>query len=108
MQINSQDAVLEEGMITSDEPGVYIEGKYGIRLENLLMCVKDEKNYYGQFMRFDVLTMVPFDRESIDVSALNQDDRYLLNAYHSKVYETISSYMEEDEREWLKNETKEI
>lgn len=106
--MNSQDVVLEEGMITSDEPGVYIEGKYGIRLENLLMCVKDEENEYGQFMKFDVLTMIPFDRDSIDVSVLNQDEIYLLNAYHKKVFDTISVYLDEDERNWLKNETKDI
>ena len=58
--------VMEEGMITSDEPGLYLEGKYGIRLENLLLCKKAEKTEYGQFMEFETLTVAPFDLEAID------------------------------------------
>lgn len=107
-QLNSQDAVLEEGMITSDEPGLYIEGEYGIRLENLILCKKAEQNEYGQFMEFETLTMVPFDRESIDVEMLNEDERYLLNSYHKVVYDKISPYLKAEEREWLENETKDI
>lgn len=107
-QINSQDAVLEEGMITSDEPGLYIEGEYGIRLENLIMCRKSEENQYGQFMKFEVLTMAPFDRDAIDINMLNDDDRKILNCYHRTVYKNISPYLNDKEREWLENETKDI
>lgn len=107
-QINSHDAVLEEGMITSDEPGLYIEGEYGIRLENLIMCRKAEENRYGQFMEFEVLTMAPFDRYAIDVKMLNDDDRHILNCYHRTVYKNISPYLNDEEREWLENETKDI
>lgn len=106
--INSNDAVLEEGMITSDEPGVYIEGEYGIRLENLIMCRKAEENQYGQFMRFELLTMAPFDRDAIDIKMLSDDDRNILNCYHKTVYNNISPYLNNDEREWLENETKDI
>ncbi|MDE6233747.1 MAG: M24 family metallopeptidase, partial [Lachnospiraceae bacterium] len=106
--INSQDAVLEEGMITSDEPGLYIEGEYGIRLENLIMCRKSEENQYGQFMKFEVLTMAPFDRDAIDINMLNDDDRKILNCYHRTVYKNISPYLNDKEREWLENETKDI
>lgn len=107
-QIDSQDSVLEEGMITSDEPGLYIEGEYGIRLENLIMCRKSEENQYGQFMKFEVLTMAPFDRDAIDIKMLNDDDRKILNCYHRNVYKNISPYLNDREREWLKNETKDI
>lgn len=97
---------LEEGMIVSDEPGFYKEGKFGIRHENLLLCKKETKNKYGQFMVFDVLTMVPFDSDGIDLSLMNEDEVDYLNNYHKKVYENISPYLNEEEKKWLKNSTK--
>lgn len=102
------NAVLEEGMITSDEPGIYIEGKFGIRTENLMLCVKDVKNEFGQFMKFENLTWVPIDLDTIDISLMEERDRKLLNAYHSMVYEKLSPYMSEEEREWLAKETRNI
>ncbi|MBR3645539.1 MAG: M24 family metallopeptidase, partial [Lachnospiraceae bacterium] len=100
------DINFEAGMITSNEPGVYLEGKYGIRTENLILCVNKEKNEYGQFMEFETLTMVPFDRDAIDVSMLTDREINLLNSYHKKVYDTISSYLTDDEKEWLEMETR--
>lgn len=97
---------LEEEMIVSDEPGFYKEGKFGIRHENLLLCKKGIKNEYGQFMVFDVLTMVPFDSDGIDLSLMNEDEVDYLNNYHKKVYENISPYLNEEEKKWLKNSTK--
>lgn len=96
-----ENAVLEDGMVTSDEPGVYIEGKFGIRLENLILCVKREKTPYGQFMGFEPLTFVPFDKELIDINLMDAKERNLLDTYHKKVYENISPYLEKEEREWL-------
>ena len=98
------DCILEEGMITSDEPGIYLEGKFGIRLENLILCVKKEKNEFGQFMGFEPLTYVPFDRAAIDISQMSQKEIARLNAYHREVYEKISPYLNEDEKEWLQKE----
>lgn len=100
--------VLEEGMITSDEPGLYIEGSHGIRTENLLLCRKAEKNSYGQFMRFETLTFAPIDTEAIDISVMEPSDIHLLNEYHRQVYEKISPYLNQEEREWLADATKEI
>ncbi|WP_240286056.1 aminopeptidase P family protein [Lawsonibacter sp. OA9] len=100
--------VLEEGMVISDEPGLYLHGKYGIRLENLMVCEKREKNAYGQFMGFEVLTMVPFDREAIALELLDGTDRKLLNDYHRHVYETLVPYLDKREAAWLKEITKEI
>ena len=91
----------EEGMIVSDEPGLYMEGKFGIRHENLLLCRRDEANEYGQFLRFEPLTMVPFDRDAIDVALLTQPERQALNAYHVRVYETLQPYFTGDEAQWL-------
>ena len=92
------NAVMEAGMITSDEPGVYIEGSHGIRTENLVLCVEDEKNEYGQFLRFEYLTYVPIDLEVIDREIMTERDVELLNRYHEQVYEKISPYLDEDER----------
>lgn len=100
--------VYEEGMITSDEPGIYIEGSHGIRTENLIVCRKGEKNEYGQFMYFETLTCAPIDLDAIDVSLLNDEDKRMLNEYHRFVYETLAPLMQEDEREWLKEYTRAI
>ena len=101
-------AVLEEGMITSDEPGMYITGKFGIRHENLVLCVKREKTEYGQFMGFEPLTMVPFDLDAVDVSCMTAEEKERLNAYHAKVFAAISPDFEGEELEWLKNATRAI
>lgn len=102
------NCVLEEGMVTSDEPGVYIEGSHGVRTENLIVCKKAEKNEYGQFMEFQFLTMVPIDLEAIDSSLMTERDKELLNIYHKTVYETISPYLSEEEAEWLKENTRAV
>ena len=94
-------AVLEEGMILSDEPGVYFENRYGIRLENLLLCRKAEKTDHGQFMAFDTLTMVPFDRRAIDPAQMSKQELTLLNRYHAAVYQAISPHLTAEERIWL-------
>ena len=99
---------LEEGMITTDEPGVYIEGKYGIRTENELICVKDEKNEYGQFMRFGNITYVPIDLDAILPEEMSAKERRELNEYHQMVYEKVSPYLTDEEREWLKTYTRPI
>lgn len=102
------NAVMEAGMITSDEPGVYIEGSHGIRTENLVLCVEDEKNEYGQFLRFEYLTYVPIDLEVIDREIMSERDVELLNRYHEQVYEKISPYLDEDERVWLAEATRAV
>lgn len=98
----NDSCVLEEGMITSNEPGVYAEGKFGIRHENEMVVVKGNKNFYGQFMHFETLTFVPFDRKGIDKSLLSEDELAWLNDYHASVYEKISPFLTNEEAEWLK------
>ena len=100
------DCVIEEGMITSDEPGIYLEGQFGIRLENLLVCARKETNSYGVFLGFEPLTMVPFEREAILWEKLSSQEIRWLNAYHKKVYETIAPQLHEEERTWLKKATR--
>jgi Xaa-Pro aminopeptidase len=99
---------LEVGMITSNEPGFYLEGEYGIRHENLVVCVEDVKNDYAQFLRFDTLTMVPFDLDAVEPSLLTEHERQLLNDYHQKVRDTISPFLNEEEAAWLANATRAI
>lgn len=99
---------LKAGMITTDEPGLYEEDKFGIRIENELLCVKGEKTEYGQFLQFENLTMAPIDLAAVDVSLLTEQEKRVLNAYHKKVYETLAPYLTEEEAEWLKRETREI
>ncbi len=99
---------LEEGMITTDEPGVYLEGKYGIRTENELVCHKGEKNEYGQFMYFENITYAPIDLDAIDPDEMTGREKKMLNEYHAMVYRVLSPYMTEEENEWLKHYTRAI
>lgn len=104
----SENDILEEGMITSDEPGYYVEGEYGIRHENMIVCKKAEKNEFGQFMCFEHLTMAPFDLDAVVPEQMSEKERALLNEYHAKVYEVISPYLKEEEKKWLKEATREV
>ena len=99
---------LEEGMILTDEPGVYIEGSHGIRLENELLVCKGDKNEYGQFMYLEPITYIPFDLDGIVPEVMNSDDIKYLNEYHKLVFEKISPYLNEEETEWLRKYTREI
>lgn len=100
--------VIEEGMVTSIEPGVYKEGRYGIRLENVVVAVKDYENESGQFMKFETLTNCPLDLEGIDAGLLSEEEIKWLNNYHKQVYSNLSPYLNEEEKEWLKKETRGI
>lgn len=99
---------LEEGMIVSDEPGLYLEGRFGIRLENLVLCRKGEKNDHGQFLYLEPLTMVPFDREAILPELMTEKELECLNRYHQRVYEALSPHLDEEEQGWLKEMTARI
>ena len=101
-----EECVFEEGMITSDEPGVYLTGKFGIRLENLILCRKDLLGGFGQFLCFEPLTLVPFDRDAILADRLSGKEKDWLNAYHSKVRETLLPRLSAEEAEWLREETR--
>ena len=100
--------ILEEGMVTTNEPGVYVENSHGIRIENEIVVRKAEKNEYGQFMDFEVITFVPIDLDAIDESLILKDEKDYLNNYHKQVYDKISPYLNEEEKQWLKTYTREI
>ncbi|HFL2512668.1 TPA: aminopeptidase P family protein [Clostridioides difficile] len=101
-------AVLEEGMVTTNEPGIYIEGSHGIRTENEIVVRKAEKNFYGQFMEFEVVTLAPIDLDGIVPELMNKDEKDYLNWYHKLVYDKISPFLTYEEREWLKVYTRAI
>ena len=107
-QKDVEETPFEAGMVVTDEPGVYVEGSYGIRTENVLVCKEAEKNADGQFLCFENLTWVPIDLDAIDVQYLTVEDKVMLNEYHKQVYNEISPYLNEEEKKWLKLYTREI
>ena len=99
------ETVLKEGMVVTDEPGVYLENRMGIRIENVLLIKKKEQNADGTFLTFEPLTFVPIDLEAIETSYMEASDVNKLNEYHKLVYEKISPYLEKEELEWLRQAT---
>ena len=99
---------LQEGMIFTDEPGIYIEGSHGVRLENELLVREGEKNEYGQFMYLEPLTFIPFDLDAVKAEMLSEEYKKLLNEYHAAVYENVAPYLNDEEKAWLKNYTRAI
>ena len=106
--IEGDTAIMEEGMVITDEPGIYIEGSHGVRLENELLVCKDECNEFGQFMHLEPITWVPMDLDAINPDFMTAEERQMLNDYHKKVYEVTSPYLNDEEKEWLKKYTRAI
>lgn len=98
--------VLEKGMIASIEPGVYKAGSHGIRIENIVVVQEDIKTDSGQFMKFEILSFVPIDIEAIDVDLLSEEERSWVNEYHKEVFDKLSPYLNEEEKAWLREETR--
>ena len=99
---------LEQGMVITDEPGIYIEGSHGIRIENELIIRKGVENASGQFMYFDAVTYAPIDLDAIDAEDLSLDEKLYLNSYHKLVYQKLAQYLSDEERQWLRLYTREI
>lgn len=101
IRTNDNGVVLQLGMLTSNEPGVYREGEYGIRLENLVLIEPELTNEFGQFLKFSTLTLAPFSVKCIDKKLLNSDEIEWLNSYHQCVLESLSPFLNEDDKNWL-------
>lgn len=99
---------VEAGMTVTDEPGVYLEGRFGVRIENTLLVVKHSETEFGQFLAFEPLTLCPIDKSPIVVKLLTEEEQLWLNDYHRKVYEKLSPYLDEEERKWLESQTSSI
>jgi Xaa-Pro aminopeptidase len=93
---------VEPGTVTSNEPGIYRAGQYGIRTENLVLCVEDSENEFGKFYRFETLTLFPIDLNFMDEKMLTEAERNWLNAYHDECFEKISPYLDAEEKAWLR------
>lgn len=104
----TNSAMIVPGMITTDEPGIYIENHYGIRIENELLCVNAFNNEFGEFYKFEMITMCPIDTKAIDTSMLNENEIKFLNNYHKTVYENLKEFLTKDEQVWLADACKEI
>jgi Xaa-Pro aminopeptidase len=96
---------LEPGMLVTNEPGLYRDGKYGIRTENVLLVEERFTNEFGTFLGFETLSLCPIDLRAVDFTLLNAEERDWLNAYHKKVYDLLSPRLKPDENEWLKQVT---
>ncbi len=105
---NTNHVPLEKGMIITNEPGIYLEGKYGIRIENMMSVVEDEKTEFGQFMKFEAVTYCPIDLAGINQDMLTESEKQWLNHYHQEVFTTLAPYLNEEEQVWLREETKAI
>lgn len=93
------------GMVISDEPGVYLEGEYGIRLENLILVIKADEPRMKNFLEFETLTLVPFDREAILPELLDEKEKLWLNQYHQRIFELYAKKVTPRERQWLRETT---
>jgi Xaa-Pro aminopeptidase len=108
IRMNENPAVLEPGMITSNEPGLYREGQYGIRIENLVLTVPFTETEFGKFLQFVNLTLCPIDTRAIKVSMLTQDELNWFNEYHQLVYDEVSPLLDDELKNWLKEKTKSL
>jgi len=108
--IRPQDNGVEivQGMISSNEPGIYKSGKHGIRLENLILTCEDQETPFGRFLKFETLTLCPFDTRAIDVNQLDEQELNWLNNYHQKVYDQLSPLLKPDVKTWLKARTQKV
>jgi Xaa-Pro aminopeptidase len=91
----------QEGMITSNEPGIYLPNEFGIRIENLVLCKNHSETNFGKFLCFDDLTLVPYDIEAIDLNVLTDVDKVRIHNYHERVYNALKDYLTIDEVNWL-------
>jgi Xaa-Pro aminopeptidase len=96
---------LKPGMLISNEPAIYREGEYGIRIENLVLCYEDEETEFGQFLRFDTVSLCYIDKCLVDISLMDQKEINWLNSYHAEVYEKLSPHLTPEENKWLKDKT---
>lgn len=104
----NDSAVLLPGMITTNEPGIYLENKYGIRIENEMLCVEKSNNEFGEFLAFETLTYAPIDLDAINIDLLTNDEKEWLNNYHQDVYDNLHDYLTDEELDWLRAYTRKI
>lgn len=108
IRLNDLPTPLMVGMVTSNEPGLYVDGKYGIRCENLVLTVKAFTSDFGEFLKFETLTLYPFDLNLFETEIMSDEEIEWVNRYHDTVYGKLAPYLDDVEREWLRERTKEL
>ena len=109
IRTNENPVVLEPGMVTSNEPGLYLAGRYGVRIENCVLTVVDSQtDDFGTFMKFEDLTLFPYDITLMNLDMLSAEEKAQINAYHAEVRRRLNPYLNDEERAWLEAKTKEI
>lgn len=108
IRMNNVPALLQPGMTVTNEPGIYRAGKYGIRTENTMLIVPSRETDFGEFYKFEQLTLCPIDTETIITEMLTEEEKNWLNNYHKMVNKKLSALLTEEERIWLDNATKEV
>ena len=108
IRMEYKPAPLVAGMTVTDEPGIYLEGKFGVRIENTLLVTPYKTTDFGEFLQFEPLTLCPIDKEPIDLSLMTDEEIGWLNDYHHRVYDQLAPYLDEEEREWLASQCEEI
>lgn len=108
IRLEENPTLLEPGMITSNEPGVYKANKHGIRIENLVLTTEEFETEFGKFYGFESLTLCPIETKAIDKSLLNEEEIKWLNDYHQKVYNEVSPLLDDDLKAYLKEKTKAV
>ena len=105
IRMEYKPAPLRAGMTVTDEPGIYLEGQFGVRIENLLLIQPYRETDFGRFLQFETLTLCPIDTTPIDTSLLSKEEKEWLNDYHQMVYDRLSPYLDEADRQWLRDAT---
>lgn len=105
IRMEYRPARFHAGMTITDEPGIYLEGRFGVRIENILLTVPHKTTEFGNFLKFETLTLCPIDTSPIDVAMLTNDEIRWLNDYHEHVYSILSPHLDEGEKQWLRKVT---
>ena len=108
IRMEYKPAPMVAGMTVTDEPGIYLEGKFGVRTENTLLVVPYKETPFGTFLQFEPLTLCPIDKSAIDISLMTDEEIGWLDEYHQMVYDRLSPYLDEEERKWLAVQCEEI
>ena len=108
IRMDENPVILQQGMVLSNEPGMYRTDEYGIRIENLIHVIPASTNEFGQFLQFETLTLFPIDKQLIDKNQLTEPEKIWLNTYHKRVYDTVSPFLNKEEQGWLKEKCGEI
>ena len=108
IRMEYKPAPLHAGMTVTDEPGLYLSNRFGVRIENTLLITADEETEFGKFLRMEPLTLCPIDTTPILIPMMTDEEIAWLNAYHEYVYTALSPLLNAEEREWLRNETRAV